>query len=91
VYIEKKDKKPVGEDMDALVEKIKDFLAKNPNSKARTICKEIGAEKKAVNSCLYANLGSFFLKEGVSPPLWRNFVKASPIGSSLMRTVYSDS
>jgi len=78
VYIEKKDKKPVGEDMDALVEKIKDFLAKNPNSKARTICKEIGAEKKAVNSCLYANLGSYFLKEGVSPPLWRNTDNSAP-------------
>ena len=58
--------------MDAMVEKIKEFLDKNPNSKARAICKEIGAEKKAVNSCLYANLGSHFLKEGLTPPLWRN-------------------
>ena len=58
--------------MDAIVEKIKEFLDKNPNSKARAICKEIGAEKKTVNSCLYANLGSHFLKEGLTPPLWRN-------------------
>ena len=63
--------------MDAMVEKIKEFLDKNPNSKARAICKEIGAEKKAVNSCLYANLGSHFLKEGLTPPLWRNIGDSS--------------
>ena len=64
--------------MDAIVEKIKEFLDKNPNSKARAICKEIGAEKKAVNSCLYTNLGSHFLKEGLTPPLWRNVDKVPP-------------
>ena len=74
----KKDKKPIGGNMDAIVEKIKEFLDKNPNSKARAICKEIGAEKKAVNSCLYSNLGSYFLKEGLTPPLWSNVDIASP-------------
>ena len=64
--------------MDAMVEKIKEFLDKNPNSKARAICKGISAEKKTVNSCLYANLGSHFLKEGLTPPLWRNVDIASP-------------
>lgn len=58
--------------MDELVGKITEFLKKNPNSKARAICKEVGAEKKVVNSCLYANLGSHFLKEGSTPPIWRN-------------------
>ena len=72
MYFKKKDKKLIGGNLDAIVEKIKEFLDKNPNSGARAICKEIGAEKKAVNSCLYKNLGSHFLKEGLTPPLWRN-------------------
>ena len=71
--------------MDAMVEKIKEFLDKNPNSKARAICKEIGAEKKAVNSCLYTNLGSHFLKEGLTPPLWRNAGDSSKIDSEKVK------
>ena len=39
--------------MEEMIAKITEFLRKNPNSRARLICKEIGAEKKAVNSCLY--------------------------------------
>ena len=71
--------------MDAIVEKIKEFLDKNPNSKARAICKEIGAEKKTVNSCLYANLGSHFLKEGLTPPLWRNAGDSSKLDSEKVK------
>ena len=58
--------------MEEMIAKITEFLRKNPNSRARLICKEIGAEKKAVNSCLYSNLGKHFLKQGETPPLWRN-------------------
>ena len=58
--------------MEEMIAKIIEFLRKNPNSRARLICKEIGAEKKAVNSCLYSNIGKHFLKQGETPPLWRN-------------------
>ena len=58
--------------MEEMIAKITEFLRKNPNSRARLICKEIGAEKKAVNSCLYSNIGKHFLKQGETPPLWRN-------------------
>ena len=58
--------------MEEMIAKITEFLRKNPNSRARLICKEIGAEKKAVNSCLYSNVGKHFLKQGETPPLWRN-------------------
>ena len=58
--------------MEEMISKITEFLRKNPNSRARLICKEIGAEKKAVNSCLYSNIGKHFLKQGETPPLWRN-------------------
>ncbi len=58
--------------MEEMITKITEFLRKNPNSRARLICKEIGAEKKAVNSCLYSNIGKHFLKQGETPPLWRN-------------------
>ena len=58
--------------MEEMIAKITEFLRKYPNSRARLICKEIGAEKKAVNSCLYSNLGKHFLKQGETPPLWRN-------------------
>ena len=58
--------------MEGMIAKINEFLRKNPNSRARLICKEIGAEKKAVNSCLYSNIGKHFLKQGETPPLWRN-------------------
>ena len=58
--------------MEEMIAKITEFLRKNPNSRARLICKEIGAEKKAVNSCLYSNIGKNFLKQGETPPLWRN-------------------
>ena len=58
--------------MEEMIAKITDFLRKNPNSRARLICKEIGAEKKAVNSCLYSNIGKHFVKQGETPPLWRN-------------------
>ncbi len=58
--------------MEEMITKITEFLRKKPNSRARLICKEIGAEKKAVNSCLYSNIGKHFLKQGETPPLWRN-------------------
>ena len=58
--------------MEEMIVKITEFLRKKPNSRARLICKEIGAEKKAVNSCLYSNIGKHFLKQGETPPLWRN-------------------
>ena len=58
--------------MEEMIAKITEFLRKNPNSRARLICKEISAEKKAVNSCLYSNVGKHFLKQGETPPLWRN-------------------
>lgn len=58
--------------MEEMIAKITEFLRKKPNSRARLICKEIGAEKKAVNSCLYSNIGKHFLKQGETPPLWRN-------------------
>ena len=58
--------------MEEMIAKITEFLRKNPNSRARLICKEIGAEKKSVNSCLYSNIGKHFVKQGETPPLWRN-------------------
>ena len=58
--------------MEEMIAKITEFLRKNPNSRARLICKDIGAEKKAVNSCLYSNIGKHFVKQGETPPLWRN-------------------
>ena len=63
--------------MDNLIQKIGDYLRENPNSNAREICKEIGADKSAVNSCLYANEGTRFFKEGLTPPLWRNIIDSS--------------
>ena len=63
--------------MDNLIQKIGDYLQKNPNSNAREICKEIGADKSAVNSCLYANEGTLFFKEENTPPLWRNVFESS--------------
>lgn len=63
--------------MDNLIQKIGNYLQKNPNSNAREICKEIGADKSAVNSCLYANEGTSFSKEGTTPPLWRNVFESS--------------
>lgn len=58
--------------MDVLIQKISKYLQKNPNSNARSICTGVGADKKAVNSCLYSNVKTYFLKEGLTPPLWRN-------------------
>ena len=63
--------------MDDLTEKIGKYLQENPNSNARDVGKEIGADKSDVNSCLYANEGTRFSKEGVTPPLWRNIVDFS--------------
>ena len=63
--------------MDNLIQKIGDYLQKNPNSNAREICNEIGADKSAVNSCLYANEGTLFFKEENTPPLWRNVFESS--------------
>jgi hypothetical protein len=63
--------------MDNLIQKIGDYLQKNPNSNAREICKEIGADKSSVNGCLYANEGTRFIKEGTTPPLWRNMIDSS--------------
>jgi hypothetical protein len=58
--------------MDELTQDIYNFLEKNPNSNARSICKELNAEKTAVNSRLYSNIGKHFFKEDLTPPLWRN-------------------
>lgn len=63
--------------MDNLIQKIGDYLQKNPKSNAREIGKEIGADKSDVNSCLYANEGTRFFKEGLTPPLWRNINDSS--------------
>jgi hypothetical protein len=63
--------------MDKLIQKISDYLQENPNSTARNICKEIGADKSNVNSCLYSNEGTHFFKEGLTPPLWRNINDSS--------------
>jgi len=63
--------------MDELTQKISKFLLANPNSSAREICKEIGFSKNAVNSCLYANEGAHFSKEGLTPPLWKNLGDSS--------------
>ena len=63
--------------MDDLTEKIGKYLQENPNSNARDVGKEIGADKSDANSCLYANEGTRFSKEGVTPPLWRNIVDFS--------------
>jgi hypothetical protein len=63
--------------MDKLIQKISDYLQENPNSNARIICKEIGADKSDVNSCLYTNEGTRFFKEGLTPPLWRNISDSS--------------
>ena len=57
--------------MDDLIQKIRKYLWENPNSSAREICKNIGAVKSDVNSCLYANEGAHFSKEWLTPPLWR--------------------
>lgn len=58
--------------MDELVQKIGKYLQKNPDSKARHICRQIGVDKKIVNRCLYANRKIHFLQTGLAPPLWRN-------------------
>ena len=76
MYFKKKDQE-IEEIMDELTEKISKFLKKSPNSNARRICKEVGADKKAVNSCLYSNIETHFLKEGLTPPLWRNIGDSS--------------
>ncbi len=76
MYFKKKDQE-IEEIMDELSEKISKFLKENPNSNARRICKEVGADKKAVNSCLYSNIKTHFLKEGLTPPLWRNISDSS--------------
>jgi hypothetical protein len=75
LYFKKKGEE-VG-DMETLIQKIGAFLRENPNSNARSICKEIGADKSAVNKCLYSNEGKHFLKEGLTPPLWRNINESS--------------
>jgi hypothetical protein len=65
--------------MDDLIEKIKAYLEKNPDSTARVICRSIGVDKHYVNSCLYSNEDVHFIKEGMAPPLWRNSEKAPAI------------
>lgn len=52
--------------MDELTQKISEFLLTNPKSSAREIGKEIGFSKNEVNSCLYANEGTHFSKEGLT-------------------------
>ena len=68
--------------MDELTQKISEFLLTNPNSSAREIGKEIGFSKNEVNSCLYANEGTHFSKEGLAPPLWVNTGESSEIEKS---------
>jgi hypothetical protein len=68
--------------MDELTQKISEFLLTNPNSSAREIGKEIGFSKNEVNSCLYANEGTYFSKEGLTPPLWVNTGESSEIEKS---------
>jgi hypothetical protein len=50
--------------MKDLTQKISEFLLTNPNVSSREIGKEIGFSKNAVNSCLYANEGAHFSREG---------------------------
>jgi len=68
--------------MDELTQKISEFLLTNPKSSAREIGKEIGFSKNEVNSCLYANEGTHFSKEGLAPPLWVNTGESSEIEKS---------
>jgi hypothetical protein len=75
--------------MEEMITKITEFLRKNPNSRARLICKEIGAEKKAVNSCLYSNIGKHFLKQGETPPLWRNVGESAVSDDTSSNDVHS--
>jgi hypothetical protein len=63
--------------MDELTKKIREYLLTNPNSSAREIGNEIGFSKNEVNSCLYANEGTCFSKEGLTPPLWMNIGESS--------------
>ena len=74
--------------MDNLIQKISDYLQENPNSNARSICKEVGADKSDVNRCLYANEGTRFFKEGLTPPLWRNIIDSS--GSETVDNEFSE-
>jgi hypothetical protein len=76
--------------MEEMITKITEFLRKNPNSRARLICKEIGAEKKAVNSCLYSNIGKHFLKQGETPPLWRNVGESAVSESAVSNDVHDN-
>ena len=71
--------------MDDLAEKISAYLQRNPNSNARDICKEVGADKSAINSCLYSNIETHFLKEGLTPPLWRNAGDSPKIDSEKVK------
>lgn len=58
--------------MEELIAKITEFLNKHPNSRAKLLAKELGVDKSAINKCLYANAHTHFLKQGETPPLWRN-------------------
>jgi len=70
--------------MDELVQKIGKYLQKNPDSKARHICRQIGVDKKIVNRCLYANRKIHFLQTGLAPPLWRNIDDSFKINSDFV-------
>ena len=76
--------------MDLLTQKISEYLQEYPNSEARSICKEVGADKKAVNSCLYSSDGTYLLKEGITPPLWRNIGYFSKAESAEAEAVLLD-
>lgn len=76
--------------MDELTQKISEFLLTNPNSSAREIGKEIGFSKNEVNSCLYANEGTCFSKEGLTPPLWMNIGDSSVAEMSETELAASD-
>ena len=58
--------------MDEFLAKITEFLSKNPNHRAKLLARELGVDKSAINKCLYANAQTHFLKQGETPPLWRN-------------------
>lgn len=57
--------------MDETTSQIVVLLGRKPNQSARDLSKQLGRLRKDVNSRLYSQLGSVFLKEGSDPPLWR--------------------
>lgn len=67
--------------MDEMTSQIVDLLKRKPYQSARDIGKAIGVIRKDVNSRLYSQVDSVFLKEGSDPPLWR-LKSQQPLGGS---------